>query len=117
MSIEADNSKVEIKELVEKCIKCGLCKELCPVIKILREEGYSARGKVIMFENDFFEKIVYDCTLCKACEKSCPSNLKLCTAFIRAREVLVKQKREVTLAKDVLKNLEKTGNPYGINEE
>ncbi len=116
MSIEAENAKREIKEIVEKCVKCGLCKELCPVIKVMREEAYGPRGKVIMFDNDFIEKIVYDCTLCKACEKTCPASLKLCTAFLKAREVLVKQKREPHEAKDIIKNLEKTGNPFGMKD-
>ena len=117
MSVETENTKREIKEIIDKCVKCGLCRELCPVLKVVREEGYSPRGKVVMFENDVFEKIVYDCTLCKACEKSCPANLKLCSAFIKAREILVKQKREPHEARDIMKNIEKTGNPYGVKEE
>ena len=117
MSLESENAKREIKEIIEGCVKCGLCKELCPVIKVMREEAYGPRGKVILFENDFFEKIVYDCTLCKACEKSCPASLKLCTAFIRSREILVKQKRESPETRDIIKNLDKTGNPFGVREE
>ena len=116
MVIEAENSKREIKEIIEKCVKCGLCRELCPVLKVMREEAYSPRGKVLMFDNDFIEKIVYDCTLCKACEKTCPANLKLCSAFVKAREVLVKQKREPHEARDLMKNLDKSGNPFGIIE-
>ena len=26
MTIESDNAKEDIKEIVEKCIKCGMCK-------------------------------------------------------------------------------------------
>ena len=117
MTVESDNTKRELKEIVEGCVKCGLCRELCPVLRTLKEEQYSPRGKAVMLDNFYIEKIVYDCTLCKACEKSCPANLKLCDAFIKAREILVKQKREPHEARDVLKNLEKTGNPFGIEEE
>jgi glycolate oxidase iron-sulfur subunit len=116
MTIETDNAKEEIKEIVEKCIRCGLCKNLCPVLKVMREEQYSPRGKAIILDNEYFEKIVYDCTLCKACEKQCPFNLKLCTAFIKAREVLVGQKKGNAENKKMINNLDKVGNVYGEKE-
>jgi glycolate oxidase iron-sulfur subunit len=117
MAIEPDNAKEDVKEIVEGCIKCGLCRSLCPVLKVMKEEQYSPRGKAIILNNSFYEKIVYDCTLCKACEKQCPANLKLCTAFIKAREVLVNQKKEISANREMIKNLEKTGNIFGISEE
>ncbi len=117
MTIEADNAKEEIKEIVEKCIKCGLCRELCPVLKVMRTEQYSPRGKAIVLDNNYVDKIVYDCTLCRACEKKCPLNLKLCEAFIKARKVLVEQKRELSENKEMIENLEKTGNVFGDEEK
>ncbi len=117
MAVEADNAREEIKEILEKCIKCGLCKSLCPVFKVIREEQYSPRGRIIMFDNNFIEKIVYDCNLCKACEVQCPVNLKLCEAFLKARQVLVSQGKELQANKEIIKNLNKTGNVFGIKEE
>jgi glycolate oxidase iron-sulfur subunit len=117
MSVESENAKEEIREIVTDCFKCGLCKEICPVLRVMREEQYSPRGKAIILENKYFEKIVYDCTLCKACEKKCPLNLKLCTAFIRAREILVNSKKEIPQNREMIKNLEKSGNIYGIIEK
>lgn len=70
-----------------------------------------------MFENSFIEKIVYDCTLCKACEVQCPMNLKLCQAFIKAREILASQNKDVPINIELIKNLNKTGNIFGIKEE
>ena len=117
MAIEIDNAKEEIKEIVEKCTRCGLCKSLCPVLKVIREEQSGPRGKAILLDNGVIEKLMYDCTLCKACEKRCPFHLKLCTAFIKARKILVIKKRENAANKDMIKNLNKTGNIYGIVEE
>ena len=114
MSIEIDNAKEEIKELVGACYRCGLCKELCPVLRIVRTEHYSPRGKAIILDKTFYEKIFYDCSLCKACEIKCPVNLKLCKAFIKARQVLVLQNRELPAGKEIIENLEKTGNIFGI---
>lgn len=117
MAIEIENAKEEINEIIEKCIKCGLCKSLCPVFKVMRGEQNSPRGRVIMLENNFIEKIIYDCCLCKACEVQCPLNLKLCDAFIRARMILVNQGRDFSKNKDIINNLSKTGNIFGIKEE
>ena len=44
INVEEKNTREEIIEILEKCTKCGLCKELCPVFKALREEQYSPRG-------------------------------------------------------------------------
>jgi glycolate oxidase iron-sulfur subunit len=116
MTIEADNAKEEIKEIVEKCIKCGLCKSHCPVFRIMREEHFSPRGKAIVLDNDGYEKLVFNCTLCKACEVKCPLGIKLCDAFIKARTVLNESKREVLENKEMINNLKKTGNIYGAKE-
>ncbi|VVB78371.1 Lactate utilization protein B [uncultured archaeon] len=115
--IESENAKEEIREIVGGCIKCGLCRSLCPVLRELKEEQYSPRGKAMMLSDESIEKIIYDCTLCKACEKQCPANLKLCKAFIHARAVLVKQKKEIPENREMIKNLEKSGNMFGTLEE
>ena len=116
MAIESENAKEEIREIIEGCIKCGLCKSLCPVLRILREEQYSPRGKTIILDTGFIEKIVYDCTLCKACEKQCPVNLKLCKAFVKARNVLVEQKKEIPSNKEMIRNINWIGNIFGIED-
>ncbi|MBD3252574.1 4Fe-4S dicluster domain-containing protein [Candidatus Pacearchaeota archaeon] len=117
MPVEAENAKQEAREIVERCIKCGMCNSLCPVLKVMREEQCSPRGKAIILDKGFFEKNVYDCTLCKNCESLCPKEIKLSDAFIKARQVLVGQKKEFPENKEMIKNLEKTGNIYGIKEE
>lgn len=117
MTIESDNAREEAKEIVEKCIKCGLCKSLCPVFKVMREEIVSPRGKAIAINENLFEKFIYSCTLCGACEKQCPLNLELCTAFIQSRKVLVGQKKEISENKKMIENLNKTGNIFGIEKK
>jgi glycolate oxidase iron-sulfur subunit len=117
MTVESDNAREEARDIVEKCIRCGKCKVLCPVFKIIREEQQSPRGRAILLDNNHFDKFVYNCTLCRACENKCPLGIKLCNAFIKARKVLVGQKKEIEANKEIIKNLQKTGNIYGIKEE
>ena len=115
--IEAQNLIEEISEILEPCVKCGMCKSLCPVFKIIREEAVSPRGHAILLSDKIIEKIVFECNLCKACEQKCPLNLKICDAILKAREVLVLKGKELKQNKDMIENIRKTGNPFGNAED
>jgi len=111
-NIEEKNAKEEITEICEKCIKCGFCKELCPIFKVLRDESLSPRGHAIFLSNKIYEKIVFDCTLCKACEEKCPLSLKLCTAIRKSRQVLNLKEKEHPENAKMLKRATEGKNPY-----
>lgn len=111
--IEAENAREEVKEIVEKCIRCGMCKELCPVFRIIREETFGPRGRAMLLDENVYEKIVYECSLCRACEEKCPLQLKLCDAFRKARKVLVLEDKETSENKEMIENIRKEGNPFG----
>jgi len=106
------NAREEAIEIMEKCIKCGMCKELCPVLKVIKEEQYSPRGHAILISEDIFDKIVFDCTLCKACEIKCPKNMEICEAIKKARQVLNLKNKENPEAKKLLKKVLDGKNPY-----
>ena len=111
--IQAENLIEEITEILEPCIKCGLCKSLCPVFKVMREEAYSPRGKNIILSEKILDKIVFECNLCKACEVKCPLNIKICEAIKKAREALVLKGKELKQNKEMISHIRKTGNPFG----
>ena len=111
--IEKENAINEVNEIIEKCISCGMCKALCPVFRIIGNEAISPRGKALELKEEVYDKIVYECTLCKACEFKCPLNLKLTDAFRKAREVLVLQGREMKENKEMISNIKEHGNPFG----
>jgi len=113
MSIESDNAKEEINEIVEKCIKCGFCKERDALFKVTREEKDSPRGKAILLQNNSYSEIFYDDTLSGMCEISCPLKIKMHEAIQKARIVLTEENKQPHSAKEILKNLEKTGNIFG----
>lgn len=103
----------EINEIIKPCIKCGMCKSLCPIFKILLEEQYSPRGKAIMLDEKLIDEIVFKCNLCRACKVKCPLNIELDKAFRKAREVLVLEGKELKENKEMIENIRKTGNPFG----
>jgi len=99
---------------IKKCVLCGMCKGACPVLKILLEETQGPRGRAILIKNNFLEKeAIYNCTLCKACEFSCPAKINLSEIIIKAREELVKKGNETKANKKMIENIRKYGNPYG----
>lgn len=112
MTIEQHNAQEEVIEIVEKCIKCGLCKELCPVFKTILEEQYSPRAHMILLQNKIYDKILFDCTLCKLCEEKCPLNLKICSAIRKARQVLNLKNKEHPKNKEMAAKLGNNKNPY-----
>ncbi len=112
VQIEEKNTREDIIEITEKCIKCGLCKELCPVFKALREEQTSPRGHCILLSNKIFSELVYQCTLCKACELKCPLHLDICRAIKKARTILANREEDNPELKKVLKKIEDKENPY-----
>lgn len=116
-SIELQNIKAEIQETVDRCIKCGMCKSLCPVFSVLREEFNSPRGRAILLSDDIYDKVIFKCNLCKACERKCPLNLKVWEAIMKAREVMVLEGKELEENKEMIENIRKTGNPFGKNPE
>jgi fumarate reductase (CoM/CoB) subunit B len=111
--IQADNLLEEIQEILGPCVRCGMCKSLCPVFKILREEAVSPRGKAIILSEKILDKIVFECNLCKACEEKCPLNVKICDAIRKAREAMVLKGKELKQNKEMIENVRKTGNPFG----
>jgi len=114
ISIEEKNIREDIVEILEKCNACGLCKELCPVFRILKEEQTSPRGHSILLSNKIFSELVYQCSLCKACEVKCPFNLQICRAMKKARQVLAMKGQDENQKnlKNILKKVEQKENPY-----
>lgn len=111
--IESDNLMEEASEIFEKCVQCGMCKSLCPVFKILKEERVSARGQGLLFSNKVLDKVFFECNLCRACEKKCPVDVKICDAIRKGREALVLKGKGLKSNEEMIENVRKTGNPFG----
>ena len=114
--IEANNLLEEVSEILEPCVRCGMCKSICPVFKTLREEGVSPRGKAILLSDKILDKIVFQCNLCKGCEQRCPLGVKVCDAIRKAREAMVLKGKGLKSNEEMIKNVRKTGNPFGKGE-
>lgn len=114
MGVEDHNLKEEIKEMIASSLKTGISNDSCGVFRVMRKEQYSPRGKALILDRGFYDKIIYSCNLCKACESPVFSS-KLCEAFLKARQVLVLQKKDPKKIRGLIDNLRKTGNIYGAS--
>lgn len=112
VNIERKNLVGEIGEILSPCIKCGMCKSLCPVFKVLKREEVSPRGHSIMLNEEILNELVFKCTFCKACEEKCPLSLKICDAMKKAREVLVGDGEGIKSNEKMVESIRKTGSPF-----
>src|SRR5512139_3858587 len=93
-------AKQKIKDMVDRCNKCGLCIPSCPVYQQLLTEAASPRGRVQLVKNYLegnvslsrrAKEIILTCLLCESCVVNCPSGVRLDHLFTDFREELVKQ--------------------------
>lgn len=111
--IEAGNLMEEAKEVFDNCVQCGMCKGRCGVFRVLKEEQYSPRGHGDLFSEKIMDKIVFECNTCRACEESCPLNIKVCDAVLKGRQVAVLMGKGLKENEEMMKNIRKNGNPFG----
>ncbi len=97
------------------CIECGLCREVCPIFTILRQEHISPRGLAILAEQEIASVVFYQCTLCRACRVICPVGHDPDGENVRAR--LVAQGVETEANRTMIANIRQYGNPFGPLEE
>ena len=67
---------------IERCLKCGLCRSVCPVFAEVLDESACARGKIALIESLFEEDLslsrifsdrLSKCLDCKSCMDVCPA--------------------------------------------
>ncbi len=92
-------TSMQIKEELNKCVKCGACMSVCPIYRQTGREEMVARGKLALIEHllnsgkdhheqlsDFYRQAVDYCLLCHSCEENCSKNVKITTIVKAARQ-------------------------------
>jgi len=80
------NSDAPSPELLQRCVHCGFCLPTCPTYAVLGVEMDSPRGRIRLMQtvwqgrvdvaSDPFERHMYGCLDCRACETACPSGVE-----------------------------------------
>jgi len=99
-------------EEVQKCVRCGACKTLCPTYHLTLNETMGARGRVALLgelclnhlppSKNLAEKI-FSCMLCGACKGICPTGINIPEMIYQGRGILKKAYRKGFLSKKALK--------------
>ncbi|OGQ06224.1 MAG: hypothetical protein A2W38_02145 [Deltaproteobacteria bacterium RBG_19FT_COMBO_58_16] len=104
----------EFREEIDKCVKCGTCRSVCPVFKVIGREGGSTRGKMTLIGarqegklglTETYLRAIKDCTLCGACQTNCPNDVKTTAIIAAARAEAVDELGVPFTASMVFKNL------------
>lgn len=77
----------------QHCLKCGLCREVCPVFRVTGEERHTPRGRMAMLSalddgldlGPAFLESLDLCISCKACTERCPSGVSAELQVLAAR--------------------------------
>lgn len=102
-------------DLAQKCVKCGLCKSVCPTYPFREEEGAFARGRlalaemVIKGELPLTKEVAVqwnECAMCRRCEWICPNDVQYKEILTKARELQHEELGEDFISKAGLKSLE-----------
>jgi len=83
----------ELLDNLDRCLRCGLCREVCPAFRATGHERFSPRGRLALlaatlegesFGAAFYETLDY-CLACRACAEKCPSGVAADVLVIAAR--------------------------------
>lgn len=113
------------EEQMMMCTMCGYCKNVCPTFVSLLWDPPSSRGRVIMSygmlegelePDDSVVKALYQCTLCRDCNRRCPSKVKVPDIVRAARADLVEKGLAYDAHKAFIDNIKNTGNIFADTE-
>ncbi len=91
--------KEQTKKDIERCVKCGSCKALCPTYEYEHNEGMCARGRMMLLRglergelkaSQLLGDRIYSCLLCGMCDGSCPVGVQITEAIYDGRNILAR---------------------------
>ncbi|MCF6246638.1 MAG: (Fe-S)-binding protein [Desulfobacula sp.] len=93
------------------CGKCGLCLNVCPVYKQMKEEQASPRARMQLIRahknqtiasSPYLKEIMSKCLMCGSCTANCPSGIDHYSAFMKMREQMAEDHGEPAAVKSLI---------------
>ncbi len=98
----------ELISLARECVLCGRCKAKCPTYQLLLNESFGPRGRMHLAEaflkgdlstSDALKQRLLSCTLCGACERTCPKSAPVPWVMASLRQALIRKPLTKAIAK------------------
>lgn len=96
---------------LQNCGKCGLCLNVCPVYKILKEEQASPRARLQLikaYDNNtlasspLLKEMISKCLMCGSCAANCPSGIDHYSKFMEMRRKMAQAQGEAPAIKSLI---------------
>jgi len=91
-----------VEEEIQRCLKCGLCRSVCPIFAEILDESGCARGKIALAEallegnlglSSIFTDRLSKCLNCKSCVEVCPSGVRVDEVVLATRAEIFERGR------------------------
>ncbi len=98
MKAKYPTTTTEVEDQLFSCTKCGMCLAVCPTYQETKNESFSPRGQLSLYEaflNGKLDNIreirerIFTCIDCLACSQVCPSNANPELLIRLAKEFLI----------------------------
>lgn len=104
----------ELKTELDKCVRCGECRSVCPVYEQLKLEKFTSRGRIALLDaitsrdlelNTPLGQTLDNCIMCLACQEKCGSQVKTERIIPLARALVSRKQGLPFIKKLVIKGL------------
>jgi fumarate reductase (CoM/CoB) subunit B len=106
---------------INKCVRCGTCRSVCPVFEELGWESSNTRGRIMIMKSLVngcrpdanAVASINTCTTCGICTESCPAGVNPVDLVESARRELVSRGVMTAAQSELSKNIFSSGNTFG----
>jgi len=104
MSVEAENAKEEIRDLLRGCLFSGIPNGSCAIFRVVKNECVSPRGQLLILKGGVYDPVVYDNDLSGSANRMSLSSTDYVRIIRKARKVLVEEGLEPESVKKVFED-------------
>lgn len=112
----------KVRDSINMCTMCGLCRSVCPSFKSIGWDSALSKGRIILAygllngdleADESVVKNMYTCTTCADCVRRCPSKVDVVKIIELCRTDIVRNGMIIPKHKMICDNIISRGNPFG----
>jgi fumarate reductase (CoM/CoB) subunit B len=110
---------------INRCVRCGNCRSVCPVFEEFGWESANTRGRILIMKglagglkaDADVQKSLNTCTTCKICTEKCPAGVNVPALVEEARRELAAHGIVTKEQADLSKKIFESGNTLGDHRD